>query len=270
MQLNFSLKKAWDDLFKKPKYILQLLIVTIICMILELLGTVYSIKGPKFLSSIVLCGYTCLIAYNIINAKEGVLENIFNNSDTHKFILLVGLKAALIDAIYFVLFFLPPVFYLGFYFAFKHFPVELTTIIVMLILSPLLFYVTIFPTITFSENLKFVDGFNFVKAFRTLKTAWKDYILCFLIMSAILFGLFILGFLIYNLFILSQDKSVNINSILLYFSHINWSFLSIKLPQNTLFFTFGGVISSYFGTHIVAQVYKYTLNKESEDIIKHN
>ncbi|MDD3722649.1 MAG: hypothetical protein PHW92_09205 [Lutibacter sp.] len=270
MQLNFSLKKAWNDLFGKPKYIIQLLIVTVICIILELLGTVYSIKGPKFLSSIVITGYTCLIAYNIINSKEEVLENIFNNSETGKFILLVGLKAALIDAIYLVLLFLPPVFYLGLYFGFKHFPAELSTIIVMLILSPLLFYVTIFPTITFAEEFKFIDGFNFVKAFRTLKIAWKDYLLCFLIMSAILFGLFILGFISYNLFILSQNKSLNINSILSYFSHINWSFISIKLPQNILFFNFGGVISSYFGTHIVAQVYKYTLNKESKNSLKHN
>lgn len=270
MHLNFSLKKAWDDLFSEPKYIIQLLIVIVMCIVLELLGTIYSIKGPKFLSSIVLTGYTCLIAYNIINSKEEVLKNIFNNSDNNKFILLVGLKAALIDAIYFALLFLPPVFYLGLYFAFKHFPAELSTIIIMLILSPLLFYVSIFPTITFAEKLKFIDGFNFVKAFKTLKTAWKDYVLCFLIMSAILFGLFILGFLIYNLFILSQNKSLNINSILSYFSHINWSFLSLKLPQNILFFTFGGVISSYFGTHIVAQVYKYTLNKKFENIVEHN
>ena len=264
MQLNFSLKKAWNDLFSNPKYIVQLLIVTVICMILELLGTVYSIKGPKFLCSIVLAGYTCLIAYNIINSKEEVLENIFNNSETAKFILLVGLKAALIDAIYFIFLFLPPVFYLGLYFGFKHFPAELSTIIVMLILSPLLFYVTVFPTITFAENLKFIDGFNFVKAFRLLKSAWKDYLLCFLIMSAILFGLFILEFLIYNLFILSQNKSLNINSILSYFSNMNWSFISIGHPQNILFFTFGGVISSYFGTHIVAQVYNNTLNKKVE------
>lgn len=264
MQLNFSLKKAWDDLFSKPKYIVQILIVTVVCMILELLGTVYSIKGPRFISSIVLTGYTCLIAYNIINSKDEVLENIFNNSDTNKFIILVGLKAALIDAIYFALLCLPPVFYLGLYFAFRHFPTELSIIIVMLILSPLLFYATIFPTITFAENLKFIDGFNFVKAFRTLKTAWKDYLLCFLIMYAILFGLFLLGFIIYNLFILSQHKSLSINSILFYFSHMNWSFLSLKLPQNIIFFNLGGVISSYFGTHIVAQVYKYTLNKKVE------
>lgn len=265
MSLNFSLKQAWNDLFSKPKYIVELLIITAVCIILELLGTVYPIKGPRFLSSIVLGGYTCLIAYNIINSKEYVLENIFNNSDLSKFIFLVGLKAALIDAIYFVFLLLPPIFYLGIYFAFKHFPVELTTIIVMLILTPILFYVSIFPTIVFSQKLKFIDGFNFVKMFRTLKLAWKDYLVCFLVMLAILFGLFILGFLLYNLFILSQNKSLNINSILSYFSHMNWSFLNIKLPHNALFLAFGGVISSYFGTHIVAQVYKYTIDKQSEN-----
>lgn len=265
MQLNFSLKRAWDDLFSKPKYVIQLLIVTAIYMILELIESIYSIRGFRFLSSILICGYTCLFAYNIINSKEKVLENIFNNADTKEFILLVGLKAALIDAIYFALLLLPSIFYIGLYFGLKHFPAELSTILLMLILSPLLFYVTIFPTIIFSENLKFIDGFNFVKAFKTLKTAWKDYILCFLIFSAILYGLFILGFVIYNLFILSQYKSLNIHTIAFYFSHMSWSFLNIKLPQNNLFFSFGGVISSYFGTHIVAQVYKYTLNKESEN-----
>lgn len=270
MQLKFSFKKAWDDLFSKPKYIVQLLIVTVICIILELLGTVYSIKGPKFLASIVLIGYTCLINYNIINSKERVLENIFNNSDTDKFILLVGLKATLIDAIYFALLFLPPIFYLAVYLGFNHVPPELSAIIVMLILSPLLFYVSIFPTITFSENLKFLDGFNLGKAFRTIKMAWKDYILCFLIMSAILFGIFLISFLIFHLFIISQNKSLDINSILFYFSHIGWSFLSLKLPQNILFFSFGCGISSYFGTHISAQVYKYTINKEFENNVEHN
>lgn len=268
MQLKFSLKKAWEDLFSKPKYIIQLLIVTVICIILELLGTVYSIKGPKFLSSIVLTGYTCLIAYNIINLRERILENIFNNPETNKFILLVGLKAVLIDAIYFVLVFLPPIFYLAIYLGFSHVPVELSTIIAMLILSPLLFYVSIFPTITFAENLKFLDGFNFVRAFRTLKTAWKDYLLCFLIMLLIFLGIFLISFFSFHLFIISQNKSLNIHSILFYFSHISWSFLSIKLPQNLLFLTFGDVISSYFGTHIVAQVYKYTLKFENK--VEHN
>lgn len=267
MQLNFSLKRAWDDLFSSPKYIFQLLAVTAICMVLELLGHISPVKGPKFLSSIIIIGYTSLIAHNIINAKEKVLENIFNNKETNKFILLIGLKGTLIAAIYFVLLFLPPTFYLGLYFVFKHFPLELFIITIMLILSPLLFYVSIFPAITFAESLKFVDGFNFIKAFKTLKSAFKDYLLCFLIMLTIFFGFFMTGFLIYNFFILIQNKSLSINSILLYFSHMNWSSLSYKLPQNSLFFTFGGVISNYFGTHITAQVYKYTLDKESENNI---
>lgn len=267
MQLNFNLKQAWDDLFSSPKYIIQLSVITIICMLLDLAEHTFQVKGPNFLSSIILSGYMSLLTYNIINSKEKVLENIFNNIETNKFILLVGLKITLIDSIYFVFLFLAPVFYLGIYFGFNRFPAELSTLIIMLILSPLLFYATVFPSITFAENLKFLDGFNFIKAFKALKIAWKDYILCFLIMMTICFGLFILEFLTYNLFILSQHKSLNINSILFYFSHLDLSMISFKLTQNSLFFNFGAVISSYFGSHIVAQVYKYTLRRITLDEI---
>lgn len=264
MKLNFSLKKAWTDLFSDKKYIWQLLAVATLYMIIELSGDIYQIKGPKFLATIIIGGYTSLIAYNIINSKEKVLDNIFNNSETNKFLLLVGLKATLINSIYMLLP-LVPTFYLGVYFGLMHFPTALAITITMIILSPILFYTTIFPTITFAETLKFTDGFNFIKAFKTLKAAWKDYLLCFLIMLVILFGLFILGFLIYNLFVLKQNKSLNINSIISYFSHMNWSFFSNELPQNSLFLSFGCVISSFFGTHLVAQVYKNTLilNKEN-------
>lgn len=262
MMLNFNLKRAWDDLLSRPKYVVQLLIVTAICMILELLGDISPVKGPKFLGTIIIAGYTSLLAYNIINSKEKVLENIFNNAETNKFILLAGLKLTLIEAIYFVLVFLPPMFYLIIGFAFSHIPKELSIFLILLILSPILFYLTIFPSITFAQNLKFSDGLNLKKAFKTLKSAWKDYLLCFLIMTAILLVLFIIGFVIYNLIILAQNKGLNPHSILFYFSHMNWSFADLKSPQNSLLFSFAGVISSYFGTHITAQVYKYTLNKE--------
>ena len=260
MQLNFSLKKDWDDLFSTNKYIWQLLAVTVVFMIIELAGDIFQIKGPKFLATIILSGYTSLIAYNIINDKERVLENIFNIPETNKFILLVGLKAALIDAIYMIVP-LVPAFYLGVYFGFSHFPKEASIITLLIIISPILFYITVFPTLVFAENLKFIDGFNFKKAFRALKLAWKDYLLGFLIMLVIFFGLFIIGFIIYNLFILNHNKKLDFNSILFYFSHINWEFFSKKLPQNSLFSSLGCVISSYFGTHIVAQVYKNTSNK---------
>lgn len=263
MQLNFSLKKAWDDLFSNPKYIVQLLIVMTIYILMEFIGTVTPIKGPEFFGSIIIAGYTSLIAYNIINSKEKVLENIFDNPETNKFILLVGLKNALISTIYFAVLLFIPIFYLGFFVGFIHIhiPIELGVILIMLILSPLLFYSTIFPSITFAENLKFIDAFNLKKAFKALKSAWKDYLFCFLIMWLIALVIFLVGFFSFHLVIISQNKSLNINSILFYFSHMNWSFINYKLPQNILFLSIGCFISSYFGTHIVAQVYKRTLIK---------
>lgn len=263
MQLNFSLKQAWDDLFSSKKYIWQLLAATAIYMALEFLGDIYSIKGPKFLASIIIGGYTSLIAYNVINSKERVLENIFNNNENHKFILLVGLKVAIIESIY-LLFLIIPGFPLAFYLTSFHFDPSLATLILMLILSPVLFYLTIFPSIVFAENLNFIDAFNFKKAFSTLKLAWKDYLLCFVITFFMLLGIFILGFVIFNLVILGQNKGLNFNSIVFYFTHLNWSFLGNKLPQNSLFLSFGCFISSYFLTHISAQVYKYTLTKRNK------
>lgn len=263
MQLNFSFKKAWNDLFSDKKYIWQLLAVTVVIVFLELLGDIYPIKGPKFLATIIIAGYTSLIAYNIINSKERVLNNIFNNPETNKFILLVGLKLAIIESIYLFCFYIPG-FPLALFLMFRcHLSPEFTTLLVMLILSPILFYMTIFPSITFSKNLKFIDAFNLKNAFKTLKFAWKDYLLCFLVMTAIFLGIFSLGFVVFNLIILGKNNSLNFNSIVFYISHMKWSFLSLKLPQNSLFYSFGGVISSYFGTHIVAQVYKYTLNDEN-------
>lgn len=272
MQTNFSLRKAWDDLFSEKKYIWQLLTITVIYICLEFLGNVYQIKGPKFLASIILGGYMSLLAYNIINAKEKVLENILNNSEMNKFFLWVGLKTAIIESLYELCFFIPA-FPLGFYLGLNfHLNAALATIIVMLTLSPLLFYITIFPTITFAQNLKFTDAFNFKKAANTIKFAWKDYLLCFAIMFVIFFGIFIFCFSIFYVISLIQNNVININLIIARFLNLKWAYFSLKLPQNSIIMSFANVISSYFATHIVAQVYKYTLKEknkvENENIIE--
>lgn len=258
MALNFSLKRAWDDLFSSPKYVFQLLIVTAVCMVLELIGNINPIRGPQFLASIIILGYLAMFSHNIIQSKEKVLENIFNNRETNKFILLVGLKGALIETIYAPLIFIPLV-YLGFLFIWAHLSKEIILILIFIILSPLFFYLMIFPSLVFSEKLRFIDGFNLKRAFKALKLAWKDYLLCFLIMFGIYFAIFIIGFIIFSLFVLSQNKGLSLDSISSYLLQIKWASFSNKIPQNSLMESLGGAISAYFATHISAQVYRNTL-----------
>lgn len=261
MQLNFSLKRAWDDFFTNPKYKWQLFAIAVAFIFLKLSGSVFMAKGPKFLASIIMGGYTSLLSYNIINSKEKVLENIFNNPETEKFILLVGLKAALIDAIYLLIFVIPATFVILFLFT-TGLRNELLTSIAIFTLIPIIFYIAIFPTLVFSQNLSFKDAFNFKLAFSTLKKAWKDYIICFLIILAIILGLFGFQFLLFSIYVLIQYKALTLHYILSYFSHVDLSYISNKLPQNIVFYGIGTVIAKYLGTHILAQVYKSTLTND--------
>lgn len=264
MQLNFSLKRAWDDFFANPKYKWQLLAIAVAFIFLKLSGNVCMTKGPKFLASIIMGGYTSLLSYNIINSKEKVLENIFNNPETDRFILLVGLKTALIDAIYLLIFVIPATFIILLYFV-TGLRNELLTSVSLLTLTPIIFYIAIFPTLVFSQNLSFKDAFNFKMAFNTLKKAWKDYIICFFIILAIVFGLFGFQFLLFSIYVLIQYKALTLHYILSYFSHVDLSSFSNKLPQNIVFYGIGVVIAKYFGTHISAQVYKSTLTNDENN-----
>lgn len=264
MILNFSLKRAWVDLFSSPKYVFQFLAVLVICTILNLIGDINPIKGPQFLSSIIILGYLALFSHNIIQSKEGVLDNIFNNRETNKFLLLVGLKGALLETIYAPVILIPS-FYLLLLFFLAHLSIGIIMPLSTIILSPLFFYLIVFPSLLFSEKLKFIDGFNLKRAFKALKLAWKDYILCFLILHGIYLLIFTMGFVIFNLFVLSQTKGLSTHSILSYCSHITWSSFSNKLPQNSLFDSVANIISAYFATHIVAQVYRNTLIEQENN-----
>ena len=157
MQLNFSLKRAWTDLFSEKKYVWQLLSVMAIYICLELLGNICGLKGPKFLGSIIIGGYLSLLGYNIINSKDKVLENIFNNSETNKFILLVGLKIALIESLFLLCLYIP-VIILGVILGVTKIlvlnPMQFT-VLFMVLLSPVIFFITIFPPTMFSATLNF-------------------------------------------------------------------------------------------------------------------
>lgn len=263
MKLNFSLKNAYEDLISSKKYIWQLLIVTILVVSLELLGELYKIKGPDFLSSIVLGGYLSLISYNIINAKERVLESIFNNKEITKFFLLVGLKTATIDFIYIAAFYiatLPIALILK-----SLWPLNDTQLAILtpILLFPFFIFFYLMPTTVFSETLKFSDGFKYKKAVTLYKFAINDYLICVFILILIIFGLFAICFLGFTIIFLL--KTVQTNSISSLTMKILWDAM-LRTHSNIVFLTFSNVIASYFCTHIVAQTYKHSLSTRIIDM----
>lgn len=255
MQLNFSLKQPVQDLISNKKYVLQLLIITLIFIILRVFGI--NIKGLKFLASVILGGYLSLLSYNIINNREKVLENIFYTQEPNKNYLFVGLKSTLIAFIYSLILAIPGVFIVLKF----HLTPMFASIITSLILLPVTIYAMLLPSTVFSSTLNFHDGFNFKKAFASIKYVWKDYLACFFLSFIISEGLYLTCFTVFHIIAFTMQHGFNFQLLAAKVMSLTLSSFSFKIPLNAGLVSFGGVLSSYYTTHIVSQVYKYSLSR---------
>jgi len=260
MQLNFSLKQPVQDLISNKKYVLQLLVITLIFIFLRVFGI--NIKGLSFLASIILGGYLSLLGYNIINNREKVLENIFYTQEPNKNYLFVGLKSTLIAFIYSLILAIPGVFIVLKF----HLTPMLASIITSLILLPVTIYAMLLPSTVFSSTLNFQDGFNFKKAFVSIKYAWKDYLACFFISFIISEGLYIACFTAFHLIAFAVVHGFDFQLLVTKVMSLNLSSFSFKIRLNEGLVSFGGVTLSYYTTHIVSQTYKYSLTKMTTTI----
>lgn len=224
MQLNFSIKKAWTDLFSNKKYVYELFLLMLFFAIIEIIGKVLKIeKIVIWLPLIFFGGYLTLIANNIIKGSEPVLENIFSFKKNNRNLILVGLKSAVLTVSYLVI-----IFILGalsiLFLNFIKISGNIAFILYFSIIMFLMVFIFILGSLLFSENLRIKDGFNIKRAIASFKLAW---------------GAYILAFFVY--FLMAIIRETNIIFI-----------CSILVP---IF---------YFFNHAIAQIYKYTLSKMDE------
>lgn len=255
MQLNFSLKKAWDDLFCDKKYALELFSIILLLILLTIVSIFTPLKLLPILGYIIWSGYFVLMCNNIINDKQPALADIFSNTKGRN-IFATGLKIiglSLIYGICFGLFWFITNLILA---KIMLLPQKSVLLFIILISIPLVLFVALIEGLLLSENLKFSDGFNLKKGLSSFKYAWKDYLASvgFLILAnfvsifiifftALIFGT-ILGILIKSG--MSLDKT----------TISNYSSVSGVIIGNLL-----GIPLGYFFNHILAQIYKYTLTK---------
>jgi len=235
MKLNFSFKKAYNDLFSNKKYIWQLLSFTLIYFILNVLEIILKCKDSSGFGYTILFGYLCLMANNIIQEKEPVLANIFNKKWN---IFWIGWKNGIVEIIYCAALMIPGyliVISLKHYYGIK---ILFGIILLCITFLPLIIFIWVSSFILFSENLSITESFNLIKSFKSFKYVWKEY----LFSSSLYVICFTLMYVIYAIF------------------HIFFKNFYFDQTANLVMYSFL-VISNYFCLHFIAQSYKYSLSK---------
>lgn len=224
MQLDFSLKTAWDDLVCNKKYIYELFLLVLFFIVTEVIGKTLKIeKVLIWLPSAFFAGYLTLVANNIIKGSEPVLENIFAFKKSNRNIILVGLKSAVLAVSYLVI-----IFILGtlatLFFSFINISGNIAFILYFSIVMFPAVFIIILGSLLFAESLCVKDGFNIKRAIISFKLAWGNYLLLFVV---------------YFLMLLIRET--------------NMMFVCAFL-----------VLIFYFFNYAIAQVYKHSLSKMNE------
>lgn len=240
MKLNFSLQKAGIDLVgnKVCQWILFFILIFLIILNSFRHHFYFGINLFKSLGCFIFAGVLAVMANNIINGNEPIIKNIFIDKEELRKTSFAILNFFLIGFVYSIIgiLFILLVCKLAFIFFgsdMKNAP--LPAFIILLLLPTVLFlpffpFIPIFVNLLFSESLNLKDCLNFAKGFKSIKYAWIDYMLAFL-----LFALF-------------------------------WMISSIILGiiPNNVFSPISFILGCYFYNHILAQIYKYSLSKMNE------
>ena len=246
MQLNFSLKKAWNDLFLKEQYIIQFLSMAALIVLCLLAGELFKMDGASSIPTFIIGAYFCLIRNNIINGSIPAMAEIFK--DPLKF-LRAGLGLTFLFVTYALTFFLIgiSIFFIGA--NVLNLPAFSLTIFVLAITLSVFSLLFAFAKLLFSENLCLKDGFNLSKAMISFKRGTKEYLIIFgfyiILYSVILTIIFCTNSFAYN----PIDRHV-----------------TIALPANTLAML-AIFMLDYFYNHLLAQTYKYSLLKIDVTVI---
>lgn len=240
MQLNFSLKRAWNDLFLKEQYIIQFLSIAALITLCVWVSNFPKMENANHFSYYIIGTYFCLMTNNIIKGSKNALEDIFTPflnfirvSIGLMFLLIVYILIFLI--IYLgVLFFIDSILKLSFY------PFGIALLMVMFLIFSINFT---FARLLFSEKFSFKDGFNLKKAIISFRRGMKEYLIIFaiyILINCIIFA------------IVSYLNSLSFNPLDNHFK--------ITL-QVQIFWGLATFILDYFYNHILAQTYKYTLSE---------
>lgn len=255
MQFNFSLKKAWKDLFGNKQYVLEFSSMLLLMIVLYSISIFTEFKLLPILGYFIWIGYLSLMCNNVINGREPVLADIFSNAEGRN-IFVVSFKFISVGTIYGLVFGIIGGLICSIFPKLFSLPAQNVLIATAIILLPLMMLFSLLSGFLFSENLKFSEGFNLKKIVNSYKAAWKDYLATF--------GIFILMYLssivviilvvtVFAVLILGLSKAgMPLDSLGIH----NYSKVFGQLIGNLLGFPMG-----YLFNHIVAQTYKYSLTK---------
>lgn len=231
MKKTLSLSNAYSDLFNKSEYVKDLVLISCSLLFLVLAGKYLKINYLYLLGAWVYEGYLCLVANNVINKVEPVLDIVTSPNGIFK----TGLKFLFLSLIYiFGIFIVGLIVFILF---------AKSLIFTMTIIVPLSLFIKTFGFLLFSENLKIKDGFNFVKAINSFKSDWKEYFiafgkLIFMYIVAIAIAMGIAMFLV----------SINLTK-------------SIALAISTFISGIYIFVAIYAYCHLLAQIYAQSLSK---------
>lgn len=239
IQLNFSVKKAYEDLVLDKKYFGIYIVMSITFVALIFLATYFKIKILSVLCCIIYYGYLSLIANNVVKDKYPTLDNFLSTKEKLKELLQAGAKFSILVSIYnllsgFIIQFVASALMVNFSSGFIS-----VLKLAMIISSPVVIFNMITPSILFFENLSFKEAFNLKKAMYSFKYAAKEYIL--LVSFLIITGLAI----------------ITLPPNIIRISNLNLYVIFLVLLTIAFVFSFG----MYFYTHLLAQSCKYSLSK---------
>lgn len=259
MQLNFSLKKAWTDLFDDRKHTKELLLLWLLLIILYAVGEFTKLSLLPVIAYVLLGGYFVLMSNNIINGREPVLADILSDKTENRNIIAAGLKPIGIGFIYGLVFGIFWGLISLFFTKILMFSALKGFVTAVLISLPVLIIVSIFVTLLFSENLKFSDGFNLKRAFISFKYAWREYLvtLCFQLLMNIVAIIVLFIFCLFVGIIIGLITTIFKTAPALTTSLIKELGQLIGMVVGSLF----GLLIGYFYSHLLAQSYKYSLTK---------
>lgn len=260
MKLNFSLKRAWGELINQNGYIRDIVSIAVLIIVSGIVD--YNIKVQIFapILTFIYSAYLVLIANNIINDDELDSSKMLHNPDKKKNIISIGFNLIGIGIIYTIIALLIFVIIAGNYVFLSHiksvFWVVGFTILLVLITIALALFISTFPQLLFAEKLDFKNSLNIKKAIISMKFAWLEYLISWLIAGLIIISIACFGALLIS-FIFSLIHHIHWNMTI--FSVLKKSHLT-KLT-GPIIGNVGNVFAIYFSTHLCAQAYKYSLTK---------